>query len=269
MDAQKSLNWGRLDRRRAAWLALNVAAAGSFLYVGTQGTLGAGAAGSFHPGLEAAKWALRWLLFCLAMSPLNGYLGWRGAVPLRKPAGLWASAFGGLHLLVYFIDRDFKWFDSLQSPFILLGWLSAVILALLALTSNQRAMRLLGKGWKRLHRWVYAAGLASVGHAVMATNASKLLWMRDPNSLPELQFYLAMMVALLTLRVPQVRAMLLALGRRVAAQQAQPVENWPMPQRSPQREPTRLPEIWLRQAEGAEIAEVEGTEAGGERRPRG
>ena len=47
---------------------------------------------------NSAKWAIRFLLLCLLMSPLNTYFGWRWAVGLRKSMGLWAFGFG---LLVF------------------------------------------------------------------------------------------------------------------------------------------------------------------------
>lgn len=48
----------------------------------------------FDPLFEhSGKWAVRFLLLCLLMTPLNTLFGWRAALRLRKPAGLWAFGF--------------------------------------------------------------------------------------------------------------------------------------------------------------------------------
>jgi methionine sulfoxide reductase heme-binding subunit len=46
----------------------------------------------------------------------------------------------------------------------LVGFASFLILLPLALTSSRRAMRKLGKNWKRLHRGVYLAAALAVVH---------------------------------------------------------------------------------------------------------
>ncbi len=34
--------------------------------------------------VSSGKWAIRFLLLCLLMTPLNTALGWRGAIKLRE-----------------------------------------------------------------------------------------------------------------------------------------------------------------------------------------
>ena len=41
------------------------------------------------------------------------------------------------------------------------------ILLLLALSSPKQGKKLLGKNWKKLHRWIYVAAVASILHYVM------------------------------------------------------------------------------------------------------
>ena len=54
--------------------------------------------------------------------------------------------------------------DIGQRPFITVGFVAFVLMAALAATSTQWAMRRLGKRWQRLHRAVYAIGLLAVLH---------------------------------------------------------------------------------------------------------
>jgi sulfoxide reductase heme-binding subunit YedZ len=222
--------WTSSTFRRAnwPWLTLNLAAPLIMAYVLSQGSRGWEDVGeSFHVMLESGKWGVRFLLISLAMTPIQSYLHWNGAIRLRKPAGLWAFAFGALHLLLYAIETwevipawrhngvPWHWLTWPISPYIALGIVSFVLLSVLAITSNKWSMRRLGKQWKRLHRTVYVAGVTICAHALLATTMSKKVMVFDPNAVPELRLYLGILALLLTLRVPQVRALLLTRTVRV------------------------------------------------------
>lgn len=184
-----------LDWLRRHWLLVlvNVAAAAIMIYVWNMGEADIGFEGSDlpHPRLESGVWALRFLLISLAMSPMNRYLRWPQALRIRKTAGLWAFGFATLHFLNYIEEVPLqKWLNAELPAYLFLGLLGLLILLALAATSTDEAKRVLSKRWKRLHRWVYLAGAALVLHAILATDASKLMGIRDPDALPELQLYL-------------------------------------------------------------------------------
>src|SRR5262245_45469024 len=82
------------------WTTLNGCGVLILLVVMSRGSLDWRASNTFDPSLESGKWAIRCLLFCLAMSPLNTAFRWRQALKLRKPAGLWSFAFGVVHVLL-------------------------------------------------------------------------------------------------------------------------------------------------------------------------
>ncbi len=164
--------------------------------------------GRIHEPLfeHSGRWAIRFLLLCLAMTPLNALLGWRWVVRLRKPAGLWAFGFGVLHLAAYARNRADLLLWLYSAPyFVFLGMAGLVILLLLALTSNTRAMRALGKNWKRLHRWVYAAGVLIALHALIAASSTKRGYARDGGAAVEFKIYLIVLLILLALRVTWIR----------------------------------------------------------------
>jgi sulfoxide reductase heme-binding subunit YedZ len=193
------------------WLALNGFAWATALYILAFGSDSGDPTFRFDRELEFGKWALRYLVFCLAMSPASSYLGWRWAVKLRKSAGLWSFAFGCMHLWYYSVETRWSWLTDRMPFFVALGLLGLVILAALALTSNRWSMKRLGKRWKALHRLVYIAGAALVYHAVLATTASKKLLRLDPHAIEELNIYLGVMALLLFLRLPAVRRFIKAL----------------------------------------------------------
>ena len=186
------------------WAAVNGFAVSVMVGVLTLGSTDWNAQ-TFDPELESGKWAIRFLLICLAMTPLNSYFGWSNAIKLRKPTGLWAFAFAIAHVAFVYADAQLTWFGFPVQPFIVLGLLGLLILIALAITSNRFAMRRLGKNWKRLHRLVYLGGSAVTFHAILATTVSKKLAVRDPQSADELKIYLAVLVVLLVVRMPLVR----------------------------------------------------------------
>ena len=155
---------------------------------------------------QAGRWAVRMLLVCLAMTPLHRLFGWRAALKLRKPLGLWAFAFAAIHLADYMglPPYDPQWLQNLTQPFILLGIAAFLVLALLAVTSNKWAMRCLKKWWKRLHRLVYGAATLGAVHGIIAAANGKKAFFRDDIYIHEMKVYLVVLVVLLALRLPLV-----------------------------------------------------------------
>lgn len=164
------------------------------------------AGGVFDPMFgNSGRWALRFLLLSLAITPINTYLGWRWAIKLRKWAGLWAVAFAVIHVFVYISHTHPLFVDLIRQPELVLGMLGLTILLALAATSTVWAMRKLGKNWKRLHRLVYAAGVMVALHAILAYLNSKKALISDSFPRAELYLYLAILILLLALRLPPVK----------------------------------------------------------------
>lgn len=153
----------------------------------------------------AGHWAIRFLVLSLAMSPIYYLFGWRKALGLRKSAGLWAFAFASIHFSLFFADR--MWGKITVQAYYPLGIAAISILALMALTSNQFAMRLLKKWWKRLHRLVYVAALLVALHTILALGH----WQKFPDweiAYLEMQIYGLLMMVLLALRIRWLRELL-------------------------------------------------------------
>lgn len=198
--------WFKLHWR---WSALNGSAVGILMYVLTQGTTDWSRIDRFDPGLESGKWAIRFLLLCLSMSPLNTYLGWSSAIKLRKSTGLWSFGFACVHVLFYLRQGALNWLTWPLPDFLVLGMVGMVILSVLGATSNRWSMKRLGANWKRVHRHVYLAGIAVMTHSMLATQMSKKLTFREPEAMKELSIYAAVLCVLLIVRLPVVRKLLL------------------------------------------------------------
>lgn len=110
------------------------------------------------------------LLAALAITPLRKVFGassWsRVVVPHRRALGVASFAYAALHTGVY-LER--KWGADLilkegLEPDLATGWIALAIFVVLAITSNDMSMRAMGRSWKKLHRWVYAATALLLAH---------------------------------------------------------------------------------------------------------
>lgn len=200
-------------QKHGRFLIFNGTAALIFIVVLTQGT-DTNVGETFNSELESGKWAVRFLLICLAMTPLRIVFGWSGAIKLRKSAGLWSFAFAVAHLFFYWQSVEGQFWVSLTQPFILWGLTGFAILTVLALTSNRWAMRRLKKNWKRVHRFVYLAAVIVIVHAVLAAQSSKKVLLFDPDAQIELAIYFLLLMLLLLIRVPWVQRQLVRKRRR-------------------------------------------------------
>jgi sulfoxide reductase heme-binding subunit YedZ len=213
------------------WTAFNLFAACVSVYVIRQGRTGWENLDTFDTGLESGKWAIRFLLTSLSMTPLNTYFGWRPGIKLRKSAGLWAFGFASLHVLFYIRETKFQWLSMSMPLYLFLGLTGMTILTVLACTSNRWSMKSLGKNWKRLHRLVYGAGAAVVTHSLLATTMSKKVMIRDPESASELKIYIAIAAILLVVRLPIVRQLL--LGIPIFLERSVKSKVFPQPEHDP------------------------------------
>ena len=118
---------------------------------------------------STGTWTITFLCMTLAMSPLRWITGFSQWVQLRKTLGLFAFFYGFLHFTIwYWLDHNLNFLamisDVIKRPFIAMGFIAFVIMSLLAITSNQTAMRLLGGKWKMLHRFIYLIAILAVIH---------------------------------------------------------------------------------------------------------
>ena len=147
------------------------------------------------------NWTLRALCLVLAVTPLRVLTATPQLARFRRMLGLFVFFYALLHLLSYaWFDMGFDWAEILRDiakrPFILVGSLALALLALLAATSFNRAIKALGgRRWQMLHRSVYAVAGLAVLH---------FFWMRaGKNDFAEVAVYAAILAMLLGWRVWQ------------------------------------------------------------------
>lgn len=114
-------------------------------------------------------WACVFMAAALSVTPLMKIKRLKVLTRYRRFVGLSAFFYAILHLVIYlllFAGLSWNWIrsDLVEKPYIYAGVLALVILLALAITSTKKMMKRLGRNWKRLHRLVYLAAIAIVGH---------------------------------------------------------------------------------------------------------
>lgn len=126
-----------------------------------------------HTVKETGEFAIRALVIALAVSPLASLLGRPKILGVRRMLGLFAFFYASLHGLSYVgLDQLFNaktlLEDILKRWPITLGVFGWLCLLPLAITSTAKMVRRLGaKGWKRLHKLVYAIAVIVVLHNIL------------------------------------------------------------------------------------------------------
>ena len=121
---------------------------------------------------RAGLWSLQLLLASLCVTPLLRYAR-VNLIKFRKVLGLLAFSYLVMHFLVWMLlDLQLRWGeigrDLVKRPYIVVGFVGFLLLAPLAATSWQGAMKRMGmQSWQRLHRLVYVAVVLGAVHFVM------------------------------------------------------------------------------------------------------
>ena len=147
--------------------------------------------------------AVYFLLASLCVTPVLR-LARLNLVRFRRPLGLLAASYAGLHLLAWAIlDMGLLWGQMLKDiakrPYLTIGMGVLAILLVLAATSSKAAIRRLGPvRWRAIHRWVYLAAPLAVFHWLLAYK----IWPAKPLAI------LALAAILLAVRLPWLQARL-------------------------------------------------------------
>ena len=114
-------------------------------------------------------YAMVLLTASLAWTPLYTLTGIPALARFRRTVGLYAFFYASLHFLNligldYLFNFSALWKDLADKRYILAGFPAWLLLLVLAITSTNGFRRRLGKNWRRVHRFVYVAGVLAVIH---------------------------------------------------------------------------------------------------------
>lgn len=166
---------------------------------------------------QSGRAAVLMLLLSLAITPLQKIINVPVLIRLRKPLGLYAALYAGLHFLIfaawdYGLNPGLIWEEIRQKPFILLGLGALLILLVLAATSNRFSRKKLRAGWRWLQRAVYLAAVLAIAHYLLAVKGD-LLSLQGDYTRPLIAA--GVLLVLFLLRVPFIQQRLQRMfGRR-------------------------------------------------------
>jgi methionine sulfoxide reductase heme-binding subunit len=121
-----------------------------------------------HP---TGEFSARLMIIAMMIGPLADIFGQRGIIPWllrhRRHIGVAAFAYAVIHTVFYFIDMDWSLADmlaELDAAGIWTGWIALMLMLLPALASNDAAMRMLRRNWKRVQQLAYGVALFTIAH---------------------------------------------------------------------------------------------------------
>jgi methionine sulfoxide reductase heme-binding subunit len=162
-------------------------------------TDGLGANPAEHLIRSTGDWTLRFICIVLAVAPLRVITKTNALARFRRMLGLFTYFYVVVHLLSYsWFDMGFEVQDIAKDiakrPFILVGFTGFVLLAPLAATSFNRAIKAMGaKRWQALHKLIYVIAGLGLLH---------FFWMRaGKNNFSEVFVYAAIIAVLLGWRL--------------------------------------------------------------------
>ncbi len=191
--------------------ALGFVPAAVYLWLALENRLGADPVKTLER--EIGLIALQLLIAALVVTPLRD-LTRINLLRFRRLIGVMAFAYAAMHVAVWLtFDRQLDWLriveDLTKRPYIIVGMAAFVLLAPLAATSNDAAVRRLGAAaWRRLHRLAYPASALAAIHFVWLVKA----WPLEP------LVYASVVAALLGYRA--VRDRVRQFSRRLAGSRA-------------------------------------------------
>ena len=117
---------------------------------------------------EFGKWAVRFLLLSLAVTPARYVFDQGKVVIVRRMLGVTAATYAVAHFGLYIADQQFSLWkvgsEIVHRFYLTIGFVALVGLVALGVTSTDAWVRRLGRNWKRLHWLIYPIGVLALWH---------------------------------------------------------------------------------------------------------
>lgn len=150
---------------------------------------------------QTGEWAIRSILFALAITPLRILTGLTGWIHWRRMAGLFAFFYALAHFLVYigfFLQWDISriYQEIIHRPYIIVGAIALLLYLPLVITSTKQWQRRLKRNWIKLHKLVYLIGILAVVH---------MTWLKKIGLMDTWPYALILVVLLLIRLIPKLK----------------------------------------------------------------
>ena len=166
---------------------------------------------------RTGRHAITLLVLSLACTPLNTLFKWSELLKRRRALGLYAFLYATIHVIIFAdLDYGLAWsliFQTIfEKPYIIVGAITFLLLIPLAWTSFDIWKKRLGKGWKRLHQFIYLIAPLAVLHYAWGKKGD-FFQLRGEIIRPLI--YGVIVLIFLIFRIPQVRRALASLRDRI------------------------------------------------------
>lgn len=118
---------------------------------------------------QSGLWAIRSILFALAITPLRLLTKQSAWIHFRRMSGLFAFFYAAIHFSVYYVfllqaewQRIYE--ELVHRPYIIVGAIALVLYIPMAITSTTAWKKRLKRNWVKLHQLVYVIGILAVIH---------------------------------------------------------------------------------------------------------
>ncbi len=153
---------------------------------------------------STGEYALWLLMLVMLASPLQFIVRRRELMQIRRPLGVAVFVYMVLHLMLYVVTYlgfsvEALIEDLVERPYIIVGSLAFLVALPMAVTSNSLSVRKMGRSWGRLHKAIYPMSILICIH---------IIW-QVKFDYGQAFLYSAFFVAMLLLRIPQIRAKLI------------------------------------------------------------
>jgi sulfoxide reductase heme-binding subunit YedZ len=164
--------------RWALWIALALPGA----WILGQWALTPDLYGYGHAIADSGDWAAWLLMVTLAVTPAR--LVFRKAawaiwlMRRRRDLGLASFAYAAGHTIIYCVQKETLSLilEEARQDYLVAGWIAMALFVPLAITSNDASMRVLKRGWKKLHRLVYPAAILMFLHWIWSAFDPTTAW---------------------------------------------------------------------------------------------
>ena len=117
---------------------------------------------------STGDWAVIFLMLSLAMTPARALFDWMPLVQIRRRIGVAAALYAGAHFLIYVLDQKWNLFvvatEIIKRFYLTIGFVTLLMLVVLAITSTDGWQKRLRRNWKRLHWLIYPAAFIAIVH---------------------------------------------------------------------------------------------------------
>lgn len=114
------------------------------------------------------RWAVRFILAALAISPARRLFNWPKLINARRTLGVASALYIIVHFFLYVIDQKFNLatvFSEIALRFYLtIGFVALIGFIALAITSTDAMVQRIGKKWTTLHKASYYIAIIGIVH---------------------------------------------------------------------------------------------------------